>query len=463
LFEKNAVSKVSFSNICAEPLPIEDLCLVAVQMTTASAKDTTRFCFSPEKPSAPDLVMPAWTPVEACWRQRHWPVSKFAWTDLATLNKDNQVWQTANKKLSCDPAYPGAINEPKPPGDRCCQEDFFFCPNINDQSCAITGPDGRPPVIIPPAVPQMCCECDCPIALDLQDGYDFDEIGVTAENRVYIGVEDHTVVNMPCQSVTCTLDGAVHEYRQRLIVDEREQLVAVTVNIKTEYNDLCEEARNMYQEDIEGNDNFVSPFTLDCGQAVPIADCPFEWSVRDVSNVGAQGGLEPMVRDGPNYQIAANGDTVSLTFEGQAGIIDLHILVNLQKVSCCLAYGLELCIDSNNAIQQPPAPPPTTPLPSPSPSASPITLAPTFSPLAYEESGVAEWLLRLDGMELDNTPHELAEQLNGVYASYTSDDGTQRGSPVATLASSTGYATILVEFDMSSNELFLLLTECDNQ
>jgi len=482
LFEKNTVSRLSFSNVCREGATFRDICLAAVQMTTASAKDIGRFCFNPDDEEYKSVTLPAWTPVEACWRQRHWTISQFKWTDLTQVDRNDVIWQVANKRESEDPSYPWPLDQPKPPGERCCQEDFFFCPNVNDQPCGITSPVGEFPVITPPPVPQICCECDCPIALDLQDGYDFDEVGLNSDETVVIGVDDIQEFDVPCQNITCTLDGAVHEYRQRIVVEEQREPIKFTINLASSYDPLCDEARGIYWDDLE-NDNVVPSFASDCGKAVEAEECPYEWSVRDVSDGAPQPGLEPMIRDGMDYHVVQNGESVSLEYEGQSGVIDLHILVNLQRVSCCLAYGLEICINHPNRLFDapvlPPSPTPSAAAAAPSPAPSPSPSAP--GALAFEATPDAcglcpqsedhvEWAVELIDIISPEWSGE-ADALTGLYITAVDElirPGNTaicrpRGSPVATTLSSTGFATMLVEYDIEKEQVIVLMAECDDQ
>jgi hypothetical protein len=218
VFDKNCVNQLSMEITCDNFGQVfqvgQDICVVAVKMVTDECKDITRYCFEPEEPERPDLTLPEWTPIEACWQQRHWNISKFKWWEItAMIDRDQQIWPQANARVSRDPRYPWQIVHPGQPGERCCQDDFFFCNNINDELCPIECVNE--PCIPPPDQPPLCCECDCPIALDLMDGYDFEVFTVDCDCVVTVGTTPAGDCPV-CQEAVCVLDGTEHIYRQKV-------------------------------------------------------------------------------------------------------------------------------------------------------------------------------------------------------------------------------------------------------
>lgn len=272
-----------------------------------------------------------------------------------------------------------------------CQDDFFFCSNINDELCPVTGPDGGPPEIPPPLFPPTCCECDCPIALDLQDGYDFDEIGVTSDQTVVIGGDDGFEAD-DCHDIVCTLEGVEHQYRQRITVWDQDEEITVKTVFRVQFDDLCDEARQAYFDDLVNA--HIPSFDLNCGDAIAEEECPFQFSVRDVSKtVLHASGLAPMVREGPEFDIQENGVEITFKHKGFAGSIDFDIRVNTTLLNCCLAYFLEACVTVTVGPEI---------VSSPSPSPSP--LAPSVLPssdLVPSVSPSPEGVLTIDCTTLD--------------------------------------------------------------
>lgn len=125
---------------------IEESAFAAAKVTIREAKDIGYFRPSLDEFEAAPLDLPQWTPTSDCVQARRWGQYKFDW-----FNKT-------------DPKYLFTIfTTPKPP-EQCCQEDFFFCPNVGDQPCGITGEISPPQVEVP-----CVCECEVPIS-DIPDG-----------------------------------------------------------------------------------------------------------------------------------------------------------------------------------------------------------------------------------------------------------------------------------------------------
>ena len=130
----------------------------AVQVTVREAKDIGFFQFVPSEFITPILDIPLWTPTSDCVQARRWSQYRFDWYNRS------------------DPTYLFSITPtPKPP-EQCCQEDFFFCPNVGDNPCEIQG-EPKPPIPLP--VP---CDCECLNPIDGQltgGGFVFDPIDLT--------------------------------------------------------------------------------------------------------------------------------------------------------------------------------------------------------------------------------------------------------------------------------------------
>jgi len=153
---------VIFENALFEEVPVANLAaingdtvdniitneFVGAKFSISDARDIGFFKFAPKEYVVPPLEIPLWTPTGDCVQARRWSQYRFNW-----------FTQT-------DPNYLfSIITTPKPP-EQCCQEDFFFCPNVGDQPCGITGSPKAP---IPFPVPCIC-ECDNLIFSGVKDG-----------------------------------------------------------------------------------------------------------------------------------------------------------------------------------------------------------------------------------------------------------------------------------------------------
>jgi len=177
---------VSNLSLSAGALPVGDI----LSAKFASAKLTTRRCkdigfyeynSSPVGVAAaayvhPPLELPAWEPTGDCLTAARFSAYKFEWWDLT------------------DPKYPFRIFVPPRPNEQCCQEPFFWCPNVGDNPCGVnhwrcggleTLPSGvadaqglscdgsaKEPILKPPSPKAPDCDCDCesPISFELQNG-----------------------------------------------------------------------------------------------------------------------------------------------------------------------------------------------------------------------------------------------------------------------------------------------------
>lgn len=138
----------------------------SVQATIREAKSIGFFQFAPAEFVPPILDIPLWTPTADCVQARRWSQYRFDWYDRS------------------DPTYLFSITPtPKPP-EKCCQEDFFFCPNVGDNPCEIQGTP-EPPTPFP--VP-CSCECENPIGGQFSGGgFVLDPIDLTNSDAAVNG------------------------------------------------------------------------------------------------------------------------------------------------------------------------------------------------------------------------------------------------------------------------------------
>lgn len=178
IFRNSLFDEIPVSNLSATSNGkvdnIEKDFLVSVAPTIEEAKSIGFYQFTPQTYAAPDLDIPLWTPTADCVQARRWSQYRFDWFNRT------------------DPTYMFSIIETPRPPEQCCQEDFFFCPNIGDAPCGIQGE-----VEAPIPLPADCaCECVNPIASELTGGgLVFDPIDLTdpvnsTENQMLIGSEN---------------------------------------------------------------------------------------------------------------------------------------------------------------------------------------------------------------------------------------------------------------------------------
>jgi len=148
---------------------------VSAKVTIREAKKIETFQFVPPDLEIPPLELPLWTPTKDCVQSKRWTQYRFDWFDRV---EPKYLWHI--------------IPTPKPP-EQCCQEDFFFCPNLGDTPCIIEGEIKTP---IPFPVP---CECECENPVSGQffgGGLTLDPIDLT--------LEEYYIVEIPIEESTNT-------------------------------------------------------------------------------------------------------------------------------------------------------------------------------------------------------------------------------------------------------------------
>tara|TARA_R100001244_G_scaffold25113_2_gene25441 strand:+ start:94696 stop:97800 length:3105 start_codon:yes stop_codon:yes gene_type:complete len=188
---------------------VEEDFFAAAQVTISDNKSVGYFKFNPTPCPTPDLDLPLWTPTSDCVQSRRWSLYKFDWF--------NRV----------DPNYLFRVLLNPKPDENCCQEDFFFCPNVGD-ACEIEG-EPAPPVPIPTP-----CNCDCENPIGDQffgDGYVVDPIDLTDPRNIVDGIspeedsfvligeggednqlQDDSVRSASLRTVESVLDGTIQKF-----------------------------------------------------------------------------------------------------------------------------------------------------------------------------------------------------------------------------------------------------------
>jgi hypothetical protein len=340
LFKKSCVSKLAILRNCvlsnvSTISNISDLSFAAVQATINTCKNITRYQYKEDTKiatTAPTLQFAEWTPVGACWTQHTY--NQFDWESYTQSSVVK--WRQANSSKNVDSRYPWTIIEPQYPGQRCCQEDFFFCSNVND----VTG--SCPVLVVEPIVvsepggggggrARQCCPCDCPSHLDTSI-----EIDLTPDLTI-----------KKCIPFDCVANGSVRYYDTTVNIPKTTtDTVKVTITFSSKFNTICDEAK------------LINKYTC----RYP-STCNVLWSVK-CSDSGVIGGL----------QHSTIGSDISFTYSGQSDVSLLFMMViNTTGVNCCLGYTISPCVGAPTTTTTTPAP--TTP----SPSTTTTTLPPLGS------------------------------------------------------------------------------------
>lgn len=132
-----------------------DAVFASAQMVLSDCKRIYRYQVVLADDESDDLSLPHWDPQPGCVTKRHYNRHKFDWMtktkDLAACANPLTAWYDSDM-VPRPGAYPNTIViAPVPPKDECCQDDFFYCPNIQDGGCVDTGTGEAPPP--PPPAP----------------------------------------------------------------------------------------------------------------------------------------------------------------------------------------------------------------------------------------------------------------------------------------------------------------------
>jgi hypothetical protein len=138
LLEEICVDKVSLlpdSAALADSSVFKSL-FAAAQMTLEECKYIHRYKVSLEEDDLPELNLLHWDPQPGCVTRRHYDRHKFNWrpdTNIPACD-DRGTWfgpDTVRPGL-----YPEKIQtQARPEEDECCEDDWFYCPNVQDAPC----------------------------------------------------------------------------------------------------------------------------------------------------------------------------------------------------------------------------------------------------------------------------------------------------------------------------------------
>lgn len=176
---------------------------VAAEITTRDCKNIGRFDMEKafKKPiddyEIPKLDLPSWIPPSGCGQRGRWNNYRYNWWDY----------------LGNDLKYMFKITPTPRPPERCCDQEFWFCPNVGDNPCGIRGSGGKDPELsLPKKFQDPCvCECENPIEFDLQSGgYYFAPLDATSD--------DFKNGNMVADAVASVLDGSPDRFTCDIII-----------------------------------------------------------------------------------------------------------------------------------------------------------------------------------------------------------------------------------------------------
>lgn len=109
----------------------------SVQTTVNDCKLIYRYNVALEEDTFDALLLQHWDPQPGCVTKRHYNRHKFDWMTESNIGICQNLAKWYNPNLAPRQArYPYQIRVGKAPEqDTCCQEDFFYCPNIQEGGC----------------------------------------------------------------------------------------------------------------------------------------------------------------------------------------------------------------------------------------------------------------------------------------------------------------------------------------
>lgn len=368
IFRSALFEEIPVSNLSAMAGRIDNILednFASVAVTIEEAKDIGFFKFDEPDFAAPQLDIPLWTPTADCVQARRWSQYRFNWFD-----------QT-------DPDYLFSIlGAPRPP-EQCCQEDFFFCPNVGDNPCGIQG-EVEAPLPLP-----VDCFCDCinPIADELAGGgLTFNPIDLldsenSAENQMFLTEEDRNINvigsgdrddllsldNVKANALSTAesiIDGTENNFVQDIkmvgngeiivileydsdpcggLAEERESCAFVDSNavqssfMLTDRSGTAVVSSNMLEAStipttvaftVQGQSRVIPSDVVT--EAVKSKDCPF--SIGSELSLGGEPGQEVIVEDSVEFDIAD---------------LQLKVAVNTTGVNYCRGYRITIIASSD--------------------------------------------------------------------------------------------------------------------
>jgi len=144
LLEELCVDKISLlpnSNTLSDATTLKSV-FASAQMTLEECKYVNRYEVELESDESPELELVHWDPQPGCVTQRHYAKHEFRWipsTDVEACS-DGAVW------YGLDASRPGIypwdlIIGGEPEEDECCEDSWFWCPNVQDPPLDCASPE----------------------------------------------------------------------------------------------------------------------------------------------------------------------------------------------------------------------------------------------------------------------------------------------------------------------------------
>ena len=127
-----------------------DSTFAAVEATLDECKRISHYQVNIEEDEIDQLVLPHWEPQPGCTKRRNFSRHKFNWIPATAVGRcaEQGKWFSPNNVRNS--RFPWDIQAPsRPTEDECCQEPFFWCPNVQESPCGDNPPPPPPPP--PPA------------------------------------------------------------------------------------------------------------------------------------------------------------------------------------------------------------------------------------------------------------------------------------------------------------------------
>lgn len=203
------VSRISASE--NSPLKTKDYInqkYLAAEITTKDCKSIGVFNlasnFDLEQIKTPALELPSWVPPAGCGQKTRFNNFKYNWWDY----------------LAEDIRYMFKIVPTVKPPEKCCEQEFWYCPSAGD-ICNIKGSNGEIPSLeMPKRKPQDECVCDCenPIDFELQaGGYTFPMLDATSQE-----FKNNSILSSTTKSV---LDGSPDRFTSTFLISGPTKIV----------------------------------------------------------------------------------------------------------------------------------------------------------------------------------------------------------------------------------------------
>jgi hypothetical protein len=109
----------------------------AAQMTLDECKAVHRHKVALEEDDLPELALSHWDPQPGCFTQRHFDRHEFNWIPDTDVPACDSVATWFGPDTVRPGIYPWEIEKPsEPEADECCQDDWFYCPNVQNAPCS---------------------------------------------------------------------------------------------------------------------------------------------------------------------------------------------------------------------------------------------------------------------------------------------------------------------------------------